>query len=141
MSQHKQTLREIAKFATGLIVADFIVGLWFISSNTLPKTFFGIEFSPSIVDAWLIFDLILIASLAHYAWHAEIHTPSASQKNLFVTIGFIMGIIAFLHLLRIALGVNVSIGSWNAPFWLSDIGTLVATYLSYASFKFASKNK
>ncbi|MDD5318706.1 MAG: hypothetical protein PHF79_02710 [Candidatus Pacebacteria bacterium] len=141
MNNHRHALKEIAKFATGLVTADFFVGLWFLTSNIGPLNFWGISFTPSAVEAWMIFDIILIAILVHYAWHADIHTPSMKQKTLFIVVGIIMGIVGLAHLLRLAFGISIDIGGWAAPFWLSWIGTLVALYISYSSFRFAVHTK
>lgn len=141
MNNHKHMLKEIAKFAAGLITADFLAGLWLLYSNIGPLDFWGITFTSSILKAWMIFDIILLATLIHYAWHADVHTPSIRQKTLFIVVGIIMGIVGLAHLSRIIFGVSVNIGGWIAPFWLSWIGAIVALYLSYASFRFAIHSK
>lgn len=37
----------------------------------------------------------------------------------------VFGIVAIAHLLRLVYAVDVSIGSWNAPMWVSVLGVLV----------------
>lgn len=141
MNIHKHVLREIAKFAAGLVAADFLFGFWALSSDIGPLNFWGIAFTPGAVEAWMAFDIILLAILIHYAWHADVHAPSIRQKTLFIVVGIIMGIVGLAHLLRLVFGVSIDIGGWMAPFWLSWIGTIVALYISYASFRFAAQAK
>lgn len=141
MTHHKHMLREVAKFATGMVAADFLIGVWLIGSDILPRDFLGVNLTPSFLAAWLVFDLVLIVILIHYAWHADIFSPTSTQKNIFVIVGIATGVIALLHLYRIVFGVSVVIGGWEAPLWLSGIGTVVAGYVSYASFKFVSKSR
>lgn len=141
MNNHKHVLKEIAKFSAGLITADFLVGLWLLHSNMTPLDFWGIAFTPSGVEAWMIFDIILLALLVHYAWCANVHAPSIKQKTLFIVVGIILGIVGLAHFLRIVFGVSVEIGGWTAPLWLSWIGTIVALYISYASFRFAASSR
>lgn len=141
MNDHKHMLKEAAKFAAGLITADFLVGLWVLSSNYGPLNFWGIAFTPSAVEAWMVFDAAVLILLVHYAWHVDVYTPSIKQKNLFILIGSITGVVGVAHLLRLIFGVSVDIGGWVAPFWLSWIGTMVALYVSYASFRFAQHKK
>ncbi len=141
MNKHKHALKEIAKFAAGLVTADFIVGLYLLNSNSGPLNFFGITFTSSILIAWMIFDIILLAVLVHYAWHADVHTPSLKQKTLFVIIGIIMCVVGLAHLLRLVFGISINVGGLAVPFWLSWIGTVVALYISYASFRFAMHSR
>jgi membrane protein CcdC involved in cytochrome C biogenesis len=143
MKNHKHVLKEIAKFATGLITADFLIGFWLLLNPSItPLNFLGItSFTPPILEAGMVFDILLLGILVHYAWHADIHTPSIKQKNLFVVVGIIMGIVGLAHLFRIIFGINIDIGEWAVPFWLSWVGTVVALYISYASFRFAIHRK
>lgn len=141
MSHHKHYLREIAKFAAGVVASDLLCWIWLSSNHLLPLRFLGIVFTPTAVIWGVLFDAILFAILIHYAWHAEVHTPSIRQRNMFLVVGWITGIIALVHLLRIILGFGFSIDGWNAPFWMSWIATIAAGYLSYASFGFASTQK
>lgn len=139
MNTHKHLLREISKFASGLVVADFITGLWLQYSHLLPLHIVGVVFESTTVLTWMIVDIILFFILMHYAWHADVHTPSLKQKNLFIGIGVITGVIALIHLARIFFGVSLNIGGWEFPYWLSGIAVAVASYISYASFRFSSK--
>ncbi|HTK33359.1 MAG TPA: hypothetical protein VL335_02305 [Candidatus Paceibacterota bacterium] len=141
MNNHRHILKEIAKFATGLVTADFIVALWLLDSTIRPLNFWGVTFTPSILEAGMAFDIILLAILIHYAWHADVHTPSMRQRTLFIVVGVIMGIVGLAHLFRLIFGVSIDIGNWAAPFWLSWIGTIVALYISYTSFRFAAHSR
>ena len=87
---------------------------------------------------WMTFDVLLFLALVHYSWHAEVHAPSLKQKNIFLIIGIITGAIALLHFLRLVFGVSINIGGWEAPYWLSWVGTIVAAYISYSSFMFTT---
>jgi hypothetical protein len=141
MNNHRHFLQEFSKFASGLIAADFLFGVWLYASSSLPLTFWGTTWSSSTVMAWMIFDVILFLILIHYAWHAEVHAPSIKQRNLFLVIGYIIGIIALAHLLRLIFGISIDIGGWQAPFWLSWVAVIVAAYISYSSFVFAGRVK
>jgi hypothetical protein len=131
MNTHKHFLREMSKFAAGLVAADFLTGLWFLISGTLPIILFG--------ATWTAFDILLLLVLIHYGWYADVHSPSIKQKNLFRTVGIIIGIVALMHFLRLAFAVSVNIGGWEAPYWMSWVSTIVGACISYASFRFASK--
>lgn len=139
MNTHKHLLREISKFATGLIAADFLVGLWFLVSVPLPVTFLNSTWSASSIMAWMVFDLLLFSILVHYSWHAEIHVPSIKQKTFFLVTGTIIGLVALVHLLRLAFGINIEVAGWQVPYWMSGIATVIASYISYVSFRFGVK--
>ena len=53
--------------------------------------------------------------------------------------GTIFGIIAVLHLLRIAYGWAAQIGSFIVPTWLSWVSLLVAGYLAITAFSLLRK--
>ncbi len=141
MTRHQHVLRELSKFASGLIAADILCGLWLYFSHLLPINLLGITVTEPMVVPWIIFDLILLGLLVHYGWKAEIHAPSISQRNFFLIVGTILGVVSILHLLRLLFSFEVVLGGWMAPYWLSWVGTVVAGYLSYASFKFAGPKK
>lgn len=54
-----------------------------------------------------------------------------NQKNFSLTAGVLFLIIAFLHLLRIALGWHAVIGGVVIPLWASWLALFVAGYLAY----------
>lgn len=141
MTKHKNNLREIAKFAAGLVTGDFLVGVWLAAGKMIPISFMGITFTAPMVAFWMVFDILIIILLVHYAWHAEVHNPTMKQRNFFMIVGVILSIVAVTHLLRALFGVILNIGTWSFPFWLSWIAVIAATFLAYTSFVFAAKNK
>lgn len=62
-----------------------------------------------------------------------------SQKLYLRIAGAIFGVVAILHALRLLLGVQVVIGGYTFPMWLSWIGPFIATYLSYEGFRLSRK--
>jgi len=138
---HKSTLREIAKFTSGLIFGDFLCGLWFYVAGYLPITFFSITFDEKIVVAWLVFDVLLFIFLVHYAWHTTGRSRTSAERKFHLAAGTLFTIVALLHLSRIVFGVDFVIGSWSAPYWLNALGAVTTTFLAYASFSLAHKEK
>ncbi|MDE2001268.1 MAG: hypothetical protein KGI60_01720 [Patescibacteria group bacterium] len=136
---HKETLREAAKFVAGLIAGDLIFGIWLVSGGLLPMQFLGSFITEQTAMLWIIFDLFLLIMLIQYAWHPQILHPSVSQRTLFLAVGFATGAAALAHILRLVFGWQIEIGTLIVPFWLSWIGIFVASYVSYASFHFASE--
>lgn len=135
----KGTLRELAKFASGLVAADFLCGLWFYFAVTPPLMFFGVVFTPAQIILWMIFDTILFAFLVHYAWRME-DRPRTGNERLFHNIaGTIFALVALLHLSRIIFGWQFVLGSWEVPYWLNGLGTIVTGFLAYTSFHLANR--
>ena len=140
--KHKQFLREVAKFLSGLVLGDFLAGWWMKSMAVGSFSIFGMVFTQQMVLAVMFFDAVLFILLVHYGWKANIMSPSTQEKGVFKIIGIVFGVVAAAHLLRIAFGTTVDIGGFFLPLWLSWVGFVAATYLSYASFHFAlSKSK
>jgi len=136
---HKTTLREIAKFASGLIMGDFIWGIWLYAGGYLPITFLGIVFGKQTTIGWLVFDVLLFALLVHYAWGTASRPRNAQERKFHFIIGIIFTLVALAHSSRILFNWNLVIGSWTVPFWLNGLGTIVALFLAYASFHLAKK--
>jgi hypothetical protein len=132
----RHSLHEIAKFASGLILADFIVGWWLSASNMLPVTFLGTTYTQDMILPWMVFDAALFIILVHYAWHLG-GSPVVREKTYLLFVGIVFGLIAVVHFYRIFVGGDFSILGWETPTWLSWIGTAVAAYLSYMSFHLA----
>ena len=134
--RHITFLRETAKFLSGLIAADMLMGLWVISTN-YSLSFFGIYFTPTLVYSWMTADLIIFLFLIHYAWGAKL--PAVHPQKLYFSIaGLIFLVVGVLHFLRIVYGVSLDIGGIAIPYWLNSLGATVALFLSYASFHFAA---
>jgi len=136
---HKHRLREIAKFASGLVLADFMCAWWFAASGLLPMKVWGIQMTAEIAYLGMAFDLLLFALLVHYAWHPSILEPTVSKRRFFMLVGIVTAIVGLAHLARLALGVDVAIGSFQFPIWLSWVGAILTIYISYASFHFIRK--
>ena len=141
MSKHKLFLKEIAKFTSGLVAADFICGAWLHSVNLPPINFLWTVWSPRAISMWMIFDVVLFLVLINYGWHSEIKNPSIKHKTYFIIVGLITGAVAIIHLARVITGFGADISGWNVPLWFSWVGVLVAGFVSYASFRFASKSR
>ena len=136
---HKTTLRELAKFASGLVAADFLCGLWVYFSGLAPISFLGIEFTSRGVILWMIFDAILFAFLAHYAWRLPDRPRTDSERAFHNFAGTVFAVVALLHLSRILFGWQFVLGSWTVPYWLNGLGTIVTAFLSYFSFHLGKK--
>lgn len=129
-----QNLHDFAKFAAGLVLADFICGWWLSSSNLLPVNFLGVAVTSDMIMPWLIFDAAVFIILVHYGWHLG-KTPTLRTRAYFLTAGIVFGIVAVAHLLRLFTSADIVIIGWAVPLWLSWIGVAVAAYLSYMSFR------
>ncbi|MGH7141155.1 MAG: hypothetical protein ACREGH_00780 [Minisyncoccia bacterium] len=128
-----QTLREIAKFASGLVAADFLCGIWFWGAGMLPVPFMGTTITAGMVGPWLIFDVVLFLFLVHYGWHTG-KIPNLRERTYTLVAGILFTIVALAHFIRIFTGAEFSIFGWTVPLWLSWIGVIVTTYLAYMSF-------
>lgn len=135
MRHHK--LHEIAKFASGLVLADFLVWWWMAAYGILPTTLWGMTLTPAMVAPGMIFDAAVFIMLVHYGWHIG-KTPALRNRTYLSIVGIVLGLVALAHLIRLFSGVDVSIAGWDAPLWISWIGTIAAAYLSYMSFRLAS---
>ena len=57
-----------------------------------------------------------------------------NKKSYLNLVGYIFGIIAILHALRLLFGWDAQIGEWDVPTWLSWAALLVAAWLSWQAF-------
>lgn len=130
-------LREIAKVGTGLVLADLISALWFSSAGLLPLTLLGISWTTAMVPEILVFDIVLLLLLVHFGWGMRLPVASPSERTLLVIAGIVFLIVALAHLTRLLFGLNLILGTFRVPLWLSWAGFLLTGYLSYASFHFA----
>lgn len=131
-----RALRELAKIAVGIFIADIACAIWLGTAGLLPVTILGITWTASYIVPGIVFDVAVILLLAHYAWGTTL--PAApSERSLLLVAGIIFLAVAIAHLLRLALGVTILFGTFALPAWLSWMGVIVTAYLSYASFHFA----
>lgn len=128
----KQSLHELAKFASGLILGDFIAIWWLAANGGTPATFLGFVFTNNMVVPALLFDAGLFIILVHYGWHVG-KTPLMRERTYLLTAAVIFGIIALAHLVRSFAGADLSMFGWTVPLWLSWIGVAITAYLSYMS--------
>lgn len=70
--------REIAKFLSGLITGDFLVGLWLYQAGDLPMNVLGIRITNAWVPWWLGIDIGLFIFLVYYAWFTK---PAKGKKK------------------------------------------------------------
>ncbi len=130
-------LKEFAKIATGLVLADAISVLWISIGHLLPMNFLGATLTTNIVIPVLIFDSVVALLLAHYGWGIKLPVRTMRERGMLFTVGTLFAIVALAHWVRITFGMNLILGSWVIPVWLSWIAITVTTYLSYLSFHFA----
>ena len=134
------TLHEWAKFASGLVLGDFLAHLWLATHNGFPVNFLGIHFTSAIVAPTLIFDAALFILLVHYGWHIG-KTPFLRERTYLMVACVVFGVVAAAHIIRIFTNSDFVIFGWDVPVWLSWIGTAATAYLSYMSFHLALKQK
>ena len=131
-----RTLREAAKFLAGVVTADLLTLLWLWSNNSFPVQLWGTTWTSDVVLPAVVFDAALIVILFHYAWHLG-KMPRVKERSYLLVAGTIFSVVAVAHLMRVFVGGDLTIMSWDVPLWLSWIGTIVTAYLAYASFHFA----
>jgi hypothetical protein len=136
----KQTLQDLSKFAAGLVAGDIFWLVWVSQQGLLPIQTFGVTITPDIVLPAFLFDLALIIFLIHYGWHIG-KIPLLRERAYMLTAGGIFGAIAAAHLLRLFSSATINISGVDIPLWLSWFGVAITTYLSYASFRFALREK
>ena len=136
---NKSTLRDFAKFGAGLILGDFLVGCWFYFSGHLPLNFMGVNFNEQGIVAWMIFDVLLFAFLVNYGWYTSDSPKTTREKKFHNVAGILFTLVAILHLSRILFGFSFNLGSWNVPYWINGLGTVVTAFLAWVSFNLASK--
>jgi hypothetical protein len=59
------------------------------------------------------------------------------QKQFSQVAGVIFAVMALLHILRVALGLQFVIDNWLAPMWFSWIAIIVLAFLSYSGLRSA----
>lgn len=133
-----RTLRELAKFGSGLVAADLATTIWFVYSGLLPVTSFGVTFDETMIWPAIIFDAGLLAVLIHYGWHIG-KIPALRERTYLMVAGTIFAVVAAAHFARILFSMDLTLMDWTAPHWLSWIAIVATTYLSYMSFHLAVK--
>jgi hypothetical protein len=134
-------LRELAKIAVGLFIADLVGVIWFGAAGFFPLTILGVTWTASSILPIAVFDAAVILLLIHLGWNTKLPVRSPSERGLLSSAGAIFLAVALIHLARLAFGWSVALGSFAVPLWLSWVGVIVAGYLSYASFHFAFRRK
>lgn len=134
------SLHEVAKFAAGLVAADFFWLLWFSQQHVKSAVFFGATITQDMVLPSIIFDIAVFLMLTHYAWNIGT-IPHMRERAYMLVAGAIFTIVAAGHLWRIFTQADLTILDWTAPLWLSWIGVAVAVYLAYTSFYFSARLK
>lgn len=137
---HNKRLHEIAKFGAGLIAADFITLVWMANTGLFPIEFLGRMFTEDILLPALVFDAALFFILVHYGWHIG-KIPALRERTYLLVSGIVFGIVALAHLYRVFAGADLVLAGWDLPLWLSWVGILVTTYLSYMSLRLALRMK
>ena len=132
------SMHEIAKFAAGIVAAEFLWTLWFSQQGVASIGFLGLTFMQEMVLPTLIFDIALFIILVHYAWHIG-KIPQMRERTYVLVAGCVFTVIAIAHIWRIFSGSELVLGGWSIPLWLSWFGIAVTTYLAYASFHFVTR--
>jgi len=57
------------------------------------------------------------------------------KRNYFITAGIAFGVATLLHGYRSIYSLDLTIGNYLVPIWISYLLVIVAGYLSYTSFK------
>lgn len=131
------TLREIAKVGSGLVIADLLSAIWLSASGLFPLTMLGVTWTSAAIPEIIVFDGALLLLLLHYGWNMKLPITSPSERTLLILAGSLFLVVAIAHLARLMFGLDVILGGFELPLWLSWIGVFVTGYLSYASFHFA----
>lgn len=136
---HK-ALRDLAKFASGVVAADLATSIWLAYSGLLPFTTMGITITEAMIWPAIVFDVAAIAFLIHYGWKIG-DIPSLRERGYLVLSGLVFGTIAVVHFARILFDIDVAVMGFEAPHWISWTASAVAVYLSYMSFHLAARLK
>ncbi len=137
---HHRNLREIAKFASGLVAADLATNIWFAYSGLLPITTMGVTVTETMIWPAIVFDVAALAFLVHYAWRIG-DIPSLRERGYMLLAGLVFAVVAIVHFGRVLFDVDVAVMGWEAPHWISWTASAVAAYLAYMSFHLAARLK
>lgn len=61
-------MKEVSKFLSGLILGDFLTGLWISMAGNLPMSFLGFRITSKFIPFWLGLDVVLFLFLVWYGW-------------------------------------------------------------------------
>ncbi len=136
---HHRALREVAKVATGLVLADIISVLWFSAAGILPLSLLGVTWTNHMLPEILVFDSALLLLLIHYGWNMRLPISSPSERTLLVIAGVIFTIVSLAHLARLLFNISIIFGGFPLPLWISWAGFLLAGYLAFSSLSFARR--
>lgn len=139
MNHH--TLREIAKFLSGMVAAKILTVLWLAWTGLLPLILIGTPFGEDSVAPAMLFNVAILSLLVYYGWHLKSPVHSPSERKLLLIVGALFLIVAALHFTRLVLGWSLIFGDFMVPDWVSWLGLLVTIYLSYSAFHFALRMK
>jgi hypothetical protein len=64
-----------------------------------------------------------------------------SLKTFCTVTSAIFAVVALIHLARIILVWQMTIGGWTVPIWVSWIGFVVASGLAYLGLKYATQKR
>jgi len=130
------TLREIAKIGVGVVGADIIATIWFSSANLLPMTLLGVNWTTAMVPEILVFDIALLILLLHFGWNMKLPVQSPSERMLLLIAGIVFTIVAIGHFMRLMFNIDLILGDFEIPQWLSWLGILITAYLAYSCLHF-----
>jgi hypothetical protein len=134
MSHH--LLRDLAKVGAGIVIADLLSAIWFATAGLLPVTMLGVSWSADMIPEIVLFDGALLVLLIHLGWGVKLPVISPSERTLLMLSGIIFLVVALAHFARIMFNLDVVLGGFEIPLWLSWLGVLVTLYLSYSSFHY-----
>jgi len=137
--KYVRRIREVSKFLSGLVAANILVGLWMGPVRGYTDMFMGFTLPYGLANAWIIFDLVVLAFLIHYGWHVELPESKHPRRILFGLMGCVFYLFAVLLLLQVVGSVAIEVGGLAVPYWLSTVGVLVTGFLGYSSFHFARR--
>src|SRR5436853_312404 len=96
----RQWLHDAAKFAAGLVTADFFAHAWLAQQPIMPQSFLGIPVDSSMIVPGMVLDFFLFIILVHYGWNIG-KIPRVKERMYLMVAGTIFMVVAFLHLIRI----------------------------------------
>lgn len=62
-----------------------------------------------------------------------------SRKSYIIVTAVFFLIVAFLHLLRLIIGWEITMEGWSVPRWLNFIALIITGYLAYEGFRLSRR--